>query len=158
MKKIALVSLFLALLMALPLSAKEYNSTAKNTLSHNDITAFVYQWFALFDHQAPIAELKIHLPKEKVMMDFPDFPIRSHANFARWYDGVKENIQWNTHLLSNVTVKGSELEGFEVGLHVNWKAKTYEGQKYDVSIAQEWTIQAKDKQLIITKHKAWVMK
>lgn len=132
-----------------------YDRVARQSYSENDVKAFVYQWFAGFDHQAPIEQFKKHLDPEQVVMNFPDFPIRSMADFERWYGGVIDSIQWNSHQLSNLQVSGDEKSGFEVSLHVNWKARTYQGESYDLNIAQEWSVTVDEqRRLIISHHSA----
>lgn len=134
---------------------RTYDRVAKQSYSENDVKAFVYRWFAGFDHQAPIEQFKKHLDAEQVVMNFPDFPIRSMADFERWYGGVIDSIQWNSHQLSNLQVSGDEQSGFEVSLHVNWKARTYQGESYDLNIAQEWLVTVDEqRRLIISTHSA----
>jgi ankyrin repeat protein len=72
---------------------KEYDYNAKISYSENDVKAFVYTWFAGFDHQADIGVFKRHLNPEKVDMHFPDFPIKGITDFERWYNNVIDNIQ-----------------------------------------------------------------
>jgi hypothetical protein len=138
--------------------AGTYDKNAKTMYSENDVKAFVYNWFAGFDHQAPIATFKKHLDPKNVDMLFPDFPIKNISDFERWYNGVIANIEWNSHAISNLYVTGSETEGFLVSLNINWKAKTYKGENYDVNIHQEWTVTVdKKKNFIITKHRTSVI-
>ncbi len=138
--------------------AKQYDELAKTTYSKNDVSAFVYEWFAMFDHQVDIDELKKHLPKQKVTMNFPNFPIKEMADFERWYQGVIDNIQFNSHDISNLKVSGDEKNGFKVFLHVNWKANTYDKKVYDIVVAQEWEVKVdENREFIITNHKAWVL-
>jgi len=40
---------------------KAYDQTAKTAFGENDVKAFVYSWFAGFDHQADFAVFKKHL-------------------------------------------------------------------------------------------------
>lgn len=140
-----------------PPAAKVYDQTAKNTYSENDVIAFVYSWFARFDHQVDINLFKKHLDPERVDMMFPDFPITKMEDFERWYTGVVENIQWNSHKLSNITVNGDENSGFAVSLDINWKARTYKGEKYDVNVHQDWEVKVdKNRNFIISRHRATI--
>lgn len=134
---------------------KTYDSTAKNTYSENDVKAFIYQWFAGFDHQADRAFFKKHLNPAQVSMHYPDFPIASMADFERWYGNVVSSIQWNAHHITNLVVSGDEKSGFKVSLDVNWVAKAYDGQKYDMNTHQEYVISVSmDRIFIIGSHKA----
>ena len=137
---------------------KEYDKVAKTTYSQNDVKSFVYKWFAMFDHQEDINKFKMHLPKQNVVMNFPDFPIRKMADFEKWYGGVIDNIQFNSHDISNLKVTGNEKDGYEVSFHVNWKANTYDKKTYDVNVAQQWQIKVdENRNFIIVNHKAWMI-
>lgn len=137
---------------------KNYDHQAKTLYSENDVKAFVYRWFAGFDHQADIGVFKRHLNPEKIDMHFPDFPIKSMGDFERWYNGVIDNVQWNTHKISNLEVGGDERNGFSVSLNIHWKAKTYKGETYDLNVHQEWLVKVdQSRNFIIEKHKARVL-
>jgi hypothetical protein len=134
---------------------KIYNQRAKNNYSENDVKAFVYSWFAGFDHQKDIKYFLKHLDPKNIDMEFPDFPIKSKADFKRWYQGVIDSIYWNSHEISNLQVKGNQKKGFTVSLDIHWKAETYDGKKYDVIVHQDWNIKIdENKRFIITKHRA----
>jgi len=140
------------------LTSKHYDRIAKIMYSENDVIAFVYSWFAGFDHQADINMFKKHLNPEKVDVYFPDFPIKSMEDFERWYNNVIDNIQWNAHRISNLKVSGDEINGFSVSLDINWKAKTYKGETYDMNIHQDWRVKVdKSRKFIIEKHRAEVI-
>ena len=140
------------------LTSKHYDHNAKTNYSENDVKAFVYNWFAGFDHQADIDTFKKHLNPEKIDMYFPDFPIKSIEDFERWYNNVIDNIQWNTHRISNLKVSGDELSGYSVSFDINWKAKTYKGETYDMNIHQDWMVKVdKSRNFVIEKHRAHVI-
>jgi uncharacterized protein len=135
-----------------------YDRNAKTMYSENDVIAFVYNWFAGFDHQADINMFKKHLNPEKVDMYFPDFPIKSIEDFERWYKKVIDNIQWNAHRISNLKVSGDEINGFSISLDINWKAKTYNGETYNMGIHQDWIVKVnKSRNFLIEKHRARVI-
>ena len=137
---------------------KHYDHNAKTHYSENDVKAFVYNWFAGFDHQADINMFKQHLNPETIDMYFPDFPINSIEDFERWYNNVIDNIQWNTHGISNLKVSGDEINGFSVSVDIKWKAKTYKGDTYDMNIHQDWMVKVdKSRQFVIEKHRAQVI-
>jgi uncharacterized protein len=139
-------------------SQKNYDHKAKTLYSENDVKAFVYNWFAGFDHQADVGVFKRHLNPEKVDMYFPDFPIKTIGDFERWYKNVIDTIQWNAHKISNLEVSGDEMGGYSVSLNINWKAKTYKGETYDVNVHQEWLVKVdKSRNFVIEKHKARVL-
>ncbi|MFZ0725737.1 MAG: hypothetical protein WAM61_08110 [Desulfobacterales bacterium] len=139
-------------------SSKQYDHNAKTLYSENDVKAFVYQWFAGFDHQADIAFFKKHLNPGKVDMRFPDFPIKNISEFERWYDNVIADIKWNSHNISHLKVAGDEVNGFSLSLDINWKAKTYDDKNYDMNIHQDWEITVdKNRNFIIERLRAEVI-
>ena len=136
----------------------DYDRSAKTSYSENDVKAFVYNWFAGFDHQADMGLFKRHLNPEKVDMHFPDFPIKSISDFERWYNNVIDTIQWNAHKISNLKVSGDEMSGYSVSLDINWKAKTYKGETYDMNIHQDWIVKVdKSRNFVIEKHRTQVI-
>ena len=163
-KNVSLISM-LAISFLIPTTAfckdnlhKNYDRSAKTMYSENDVKAFVYNWFAGFDHQADISMFKKHLNPEKIDMYFPDFPIKRIEDFERWYNNVIDNIQWNAHKISNLNVSGNEGSGFFVSLDINWKAKTYKGETYDMNIHQDWIVKVdKSRNFVIEKHRARVI-
>jgi len=128
----------------------------KNTSTAlNDVKAFVYQWFAGFDHQADIAFFEKHLDPDRVDMHFPDFPVKNLIDFERWYNDVIANIKWNAHEISHLTVTGNEKDGFSVSLDVNWKARTYDGKNLDLNVHQDWKVAIDhNRNFIIERHRA----
>lgn len=139
-------------------SSKTYNADARNHYSENDVKAFVYKWFAGFDHQAEPDYFIAHLDPVRVDMAFPDFPIKSIKDFLSWYQGVIDTIQWNSHHLSGLKVSGSQKKGFSVSLDVRWQANTYDGQSYDMTVHQEWQVAVDAKhRFVITRHRATAM-
>lgn len=114
----------------------DYNHQARFEFSENDVISFVYQWFAAFDHQRE-AGYFLNRISNTPEMDYPDFKIRSQGDFLRWYQGVEENIAWNSHKLSGIKVSGDQENGWQVSYKVNWRAKTYSGQAYDLLVDQQ---------------------
>jgi len=140
------------------LELKRYDEIAKSRYSENDVKAFVYQWFAGFDHQADFDFFEKHLNPGKINMSFPDQPIKSLEDFHRWYANVIDTIQWNTHKISDIEVSGDEMTGFSVGCNVHWIAKSYSGETYDMNIHQDWKVAVdKSRNFIIEKHEAKVI-
>ena len=96
-------------------------------------------------------------PKE-IDMYFPDYPIRSREDFERWYKNVIDNMQWNAHKISNLNVSGNEVSGFSVSRDINWKAKTYKGETYNMNVHQDWIVKVdKSRNFVIEKHRARVI-
>lgn len=167
MKKIflCLAPILLAFAFILPAEAanktkeadkpQQYGPKAKNSYSENDVKAFIYSWFAGFDHQEKSKYFKKHLDKNDIDMHYPGFPIKSMEDFERWYKNVQNNIQWNSHHVYNIRVLGSEETGFRVSLNVRWQAKGYNGKQYDMTMRQGFILSVNKKRVfIINKHHA----
>lgn len=120
--------------------SRQYDASARETMSPNDVKAFVHQWFAAFDHQADISVFLRHIDPKRVDMAYPDFPILSIDDFRRWYGGVVDNVAWNSHDIRNLAVTGSETDGFGVSLDVCWRARTYDGATPLMLVHQDWRL------------------
>lgn len=138
---LALLGFLVAPVMAQTAPPKQYDQVARETVSPNDAKAFVYQWFAGFDHQDDIETFLRHIDPQRVDMRYPDFPIADVADFRRWYDGVVNAVQWNSHDIRNLTVYGSASSGFTVSLDVCWKARLFDGKNPEMLVHQDWILE-----------------
>lgn len=134
-----------------------YNTQARYQFSENDVKAFVYQWFAGFDHQQ-VSGYFVNRIATPYDMQYPDFPISSQKDFLKWYQGVTDNIVWNTHHLSNIKVTGDQANGWNVSYVVNWQAKDKAGKSYDMNVSQQLRIIRIGEQLKIAKLRAEITK
>lgn len=117
--------------------SETYDAKARYEMSENDVKSFVYQWFAAFDHQRESGYFvnRIALP---VKMQYPDTtPITSIEDFLAWYQGVTDNIIWNSHSITSMDVQGNQKSGWTVSYVVNWKAKSKTNENFDVMVKQE---------------------
>ncbi|NOU58285.1 ankyrin repeat domain-containing protein [Marinifilum caeruleilacunae] len=133
----------------------DYDQKARTEYSVNDVIAFIYQWFAAFDHQKEVDYYLEHIA-EPVDMHFPDFPIKSKDDFKRWYKGVEDNITWNSHALRNIQVSGNEKDGWKASYDVEWKAIGKQNQHFEMIIHQDVELIRKKDILQITQHKAYM--
>jgi hypothetical protein len=47
------------------------------------------------------------------------------------------------------------MSGYSVSHNINWKARKYKGETYDLNIHQEWLVKVdKSRNFVIEKHKA----
>lgn len=52
----------------------------------------------------------------------------------------------------------NEVSGFSVSFDINWKAKTYKGETYDMNVHQDWIVRMdKSRNFVIEKHRARVV-
>lgn len=137
------------------IKSKSYDEYAKKRYSENDVKAFVYEWFAGFDHQADKGFFEKHLNPQRIDMLFPGRPVKSIENFRQWYANVIDTIQWNKHKISDLEVSGDEINGFSVGFNVHWTAKSYTGEVYEMNLHQDWKVEVDaHRNFIIVKHEA----
>jgi len=156
MKKI--IILLTGILMSVSSAFASYNIEAKNNLSENDIYSFVYFWFANFDHQNDASVFTNHLDEKNINIQYPDYKIKSIADFINWYKNVEDNIYYNFHDIKEVSVKKLNNNQYQVNLLVNWKAQTYAKENLDVNIYQKWILQEKSKKLYLISLESSVKK
>jgi len=106
----------------------------------NHVLCFVYEWFALFDRNAPHEEFYQRMLDKELKITFPDFPIRSHADFKKWYDGVLATFQKANHDIQWVKVQNCGSGQYKVELVVLWTAIPYSGDTVSFRAHQDWLI------------------
>ena len=147
---------FLIFLLLLPMALqaegqdnpKETRQPTVKTTSYspneNDVKSFVYRWFAWLDHQVADFLLLYHISNDDLLMKFPEATLRSHADFQKWYAGVKADIQSNTHELTNIKVTLLGNNRYRVELDLRWLARTYKGKLIDARFKQQWLLSLAD--------------
>ena len=130
-----------------------YDSKARYNISQNDIAAFVYRWFASFDHQLDRRYLLPFL-SNNINISYPDFTINSLDDFNKWYDNVIANINFNSHTISNLKIENTQPNNWIVDFDILWNAKTYANEKISQNIHQSWllnVVKKKQKNIIIVQ-------
>jgi hypothetical protein len=155
-KKIMLVALLFFFTACSASAQKIYDADARNLLSTNDIHSFVYRWVAGFDHQKEVEYFTAYLPPDRVDMAYPEFPIRSADDFRRWYRGVEDTIQTNSHTISDLKVDRKSAERWSVSMRVDWKARTYEGENHAMATRQNMELSTAGGVIKILRHRAVV--
>ena len=140
--------------------------------TENDVNAVVYEWFSAFDHQVSpeyfVSRLASDVPA--FYMYYPGAAeIRDAAGFIKWYQGVVDKVDYNSHHIVKIetwagaqpewnpnagikepgAVTGGRLEWtvprfpvWTVKLRVRWRApdKT-SAEDSDMCIDQTWGLQ-----------------
>jgi len=94
----------------------------------NEIKSFVYQIFGFFDKHVDVEKILTCLVDRNLVMDFPDWEIRSAHDFRDWYANVERNCEWNLHKIETIDVKSRESGGYDVDVVLRWQA-LYRGEK-----------------------------
>lgn len=152
-----------------------YDKLGRTVPTENDVNAAVYNWFSAFDHQdSPdyfVSRLASDVPG--FSMQYPGgAEIKDAAGFKKWYQGVVDNIDYNSHHLVKLeavarvlpewnpkagvketgVVTGGKLEWparrspvWTVELRVRWRApgKT-SAENADACIDQRWEMLEND--------------
>ncbi|MFM2577471.1 hypothetical protein [Vibrio fortis] len=113
-----------------------YDAKARYEMSDNDVKSFVYQWFAEFDHQRESGYF-VNRIAQPVNMQYPGTPINSVEAFLAWYQGVTDNIIWNSHDIVSMDVQGDLASGWTVSYDVRWQATSKTKEKFDMMVHQE---------------------
>lgn len=114
-------------------------SAAARPLGPNEVRAFVYEWFSLFDRNASVGEFLPHLAERGLWVQFPERTLRSKADFTDWYAGVLANIESATHELSSCDVEPNGTRA-RVTVRVLWRARTRTGQSIALRVRQKWLV------------------
>lgn len=152
-------------------AAGYYDKLGRTVPTENDVNAAVYEWFSAFDHQVSpdyfVSRLASDVPA--FSMQYPGAAeIRDADGFKKWYQGVIDNIDYNSHHIVKIesmagsypewnpnagikeigAVTGGRLEWavprfpvWTVKLRVRWRApgKT-SAEDSDMCIDQSWGV------------------
>lgn len=106
----------------------------------NDITAFVYQWFAWYDRHDDQCLFLAHLADAGLRARYVDVEIRDHQGFRDWYAGVGRQVVSNSHQVRTLRVTRSGPAHYRVVLLVRWQAKLRDGSAADWQVRQRWLL------------------
>lgn len=102
----------------------------------NDLRAFVYQWFALFDANAADEAFLEHLDSERMEMRFPEATLHTPAEFRAWRRGVLQRFPSASHDIRDLEVERLGPTLFKVRLRVGWTPAGQPTSWY----RQEWEV------------------
>jgi hypothetical protein len=150
-------------------AAGYYDKLGRTVPTENDVNTAVYEWFSAFDHQASPDYFVSRLASDDpaFSMRYPGAAeIKDAAGFKKWYQGVVDSIDYNSHHIVKIetwagaypewnpragitepgAVTGGRLQWdvprfpvWTVKLRVRWRApgKTSE-EDADMCIDQNW--------------------
>lgn len=105
----------------------------------NELRGFVYDWFALFDRNAPVGEFLPFLVDRGLDMRFPEAKLASVADFRRWYAGILATIRSASHDVLSIELIPAGPHAV-IHLVVRWRATTVAGQPLDFTVRQRWVV------------------
>jgi hypothetical protein len=112
----------------------------QNRFNENAIKSFVYHVFALYDKHEDVSKFLPLLSDDDLEMRFPETTLRSKEDFKKWYAGIGDSIQSNTHQLEKLDVKILGNGKYEVDLIVLWQALTKENEYIKFRAHQIWLL------------------
>lgn len=112
-----------------------------STTSPNAVRAFVYDWFALFDQNAPVDQFLDRLSADDLKIQFPERTLTSHEDFRSWYDGILTTYSQATHDINSLTVSPIDATSWNVDLVVLWQAIPFSGESVKFLAHQVWRIE-----------------
>jgi hypothetical protein len=96
--------------------------------------------FALYDKHEDVSKFLPLLSDDGLEMRFPETTLRSKEDFKKWYAGIGDNIQSNTHQLQKLDAKILGNGTYEVDLIVLWQALTKENRYIKFRAHQTWLL------------------
>jgi hypothetical protein len=112
----------------------------QNRFSENAIKSFVYHVFALYDKHEDVSKFLPLLSDDDLEMRFPETTLRSKEDFKKWYAGIGDNIQSNTHQLEKLDATILENGKYEVDLIVLWQTLTKDNRCIKFRAHQTWLL------------------
>ena len=111
-----------------------------NKYGENEIKSFVYQVFSLFDRHSDVNHLLLLFADEDLDMQLPEEKITSHNDFKKWYAGIGNKYQSNTHTIERLEVQIPSKGDYRVDLTVHWQALGIDGKYTAFRIRQQWKL------------------
>ena len=101
--------------------------------NHNDVRAFIHQWFAAFDHIGPVDFFLDHLDDADMTFNSDGAPIATdHDSFRAWYATVPTTFPWDFHsIMDGVRIAGTAATGWGVEFFFR-----HVGEYHDVPLGQ----------------------
>ena len=110
------------------------------TFNENAVLSFVYNTYYMFDKHVAVDDFLRNLSDKDLLMKFPEAELKNHADFQKWYKGVGDSIQSNTHTVQSVKVKMDDDGTFGVHVIVLWQAQSKKGDYMKFKADQNWTL------------------
>lgn len=110
------------------------------TFNVNAVLSFVYNTYYMFDKHVAVEDFLKNLADKDLHMKFPEAELKSHDDFQKWYKGVGDAIQSNTHTVQSVQAKANDDGTFGVHVVVLWQAQDKKGQYLKFMADQNWTV------------------
>lgn len=131
-------------------AAGYYDKLGRTVPTENDVDAAVYEWFSAFDHQVSPSYFLSRLDSDDpaFSMQYPGAAeIRDAAGFKKWYQGVIDTIDYNSHHIVKIeTTAGSSPEwnpnagvkapGAVTGGRLEWGARGFHA--WTVKLRVRW--------------------
>lgn len=115
------------------------------TLTREQVTRFVTDWYAALDEHAPTEHLVAMLADDGLDMQMPEITLRSHDDFRTWYE---------TTIINRYFDETEEVQSLDV---------TVDGARADVRMVTRWRARRwnppapRSEQVDYTSTKSWVV-
>ncbi|MGL6312306.1 hypothetical protein [Vibrio sp. WXL103] len=115
----------------------------------NDIKSFVHKVFSMYERatvgkQLVDAEAFSHLVDENVYVDFPDYKIRSRAEFLEWHKWIHGLLISDDHEIEKVDVLYLSNGKYEARFKVRWRAEFKDKTYTDLKLEQRWILREEE--------------
>lgn len=105
----------------------------------NHLRSFVYNWFSLFDRNAPVGDFLRHLPRQHFLMRFPEQDIKNQADFKGWYANIQKTIKTANHEIKQLNIQ-KDGEFYKIELIVLWRATSTDEKPLSFDAFQTWKV------------------
>ncbi len=126
-------------------AAGYYDKLGRTVPTENDVNAAVYEWFSAFDHQVSPDYFLSRLASDEpnFSMQYPGAaPIKDAAGFKRWYQGVIDNIDYNSHHVVKIKTWAGSYPEWNPRAEVKARGAVTGGRlQWDVPRFPIWTVE-----------------
>lgn len=116
------------------------NNMRNNKYNVNDIKAFVYQVFSVFDRHPEFAQVSVLFAEDDLEMSLPEARIISQMDLEKWYASIGAKYQSNLHIIEKLSVTIPSKSDYRIDLVVQWQALAKDGKFTSQRMHQQWKV------------------
>jgi hypothetical protein len=116
------------------------NNMRNNKYNENDMKAFAYQVFSVFDRHPEFAQISVLFADDDLDMRLPETRIASQMDLEKWYAGIGTKYQSNLHVIERLSVSIPAKSDYRIDLVVQWQALAKDGKFTTQRMHQQWKV------------------
>lgn len=116
------------------------NNMRNNKYNENDMKAFAYQVFSVFDRHPEFTQVSVLFADDELDMRLPEARITSQMDLEKWYATIGTKYQSNLHIIEKLSVSIPAKSDYRIDLIVQWQTLAKDGKFSSQRMRQQWKV------------------